>query len=149
MAHSCHPPSAQVSRRSGCCPAMALSSWSGERSACDKTCIRVGVSCLRAVHTRYTKIDTRSVETKAQSSLAPRNIHLDPCPGFNSKTGKGIQKGLCVGRRDHGNGNHEVPPIQSHSDDSPENLLNQKALEWAKEYNFLSRYTRALNGLRY
>ena len=23
MAHSCHPPSAQVSRRSGCCPAMA------------------------------------------------------------------------------------------------------------------------------
>ena len=50
------PPSiAQVSRRSGCCPAMALRSWSGERSACDKTCIRVGVSCL-AVHTRYTKI---------------------------------------------------------------------------------------------
>ena len=46
----------KVSRRSGCCPAMALRSWSGERSACDKTCIRVGVSCLRAAHTRYTKI---------------------------------------------------------------------------------------------
>ena len=126
MAHSCHPPSAQVSRRSGCCPAMALSSWSGERSACDKTCIRVGVSCLRAVHTRYTKIGpvTLGRWRPKRSSLAPRNVHLNPCPGFNSEAGKGIQKSLCVGRRNHRGGSHKVPPSQIHSDNNPENQIS-------------------------
>ena len=56
-------------------------------------------SCAHSIHKNWA-CDTQSVETKAQSSLAPRNIHLNPCPGFNSEAGKGIQKVLCVGRLD-------------------------------------------------
>ena len=80
-------------------------------------------SCAHSIHKNWAR-DTRSVETKAQSSLAPRNVHLNPCPGFNSEAGKGIQKGLCVGRRDHRGGSHKVPPSQIHSDDNPENQIS-------------------------